>query len=113
MERYLVLRCRWFNVYLHRFLRSDMDRHCHDHPWSFVSFILTQGYIEHTMSEVKRQRPGSILLRPAEWLHWVELERPAWTCVVVFPKRREWGFATEKGWTRWQDYESEFPGACD
>lgn len=34
------------NIYLHRMLRSDDDRALHDHPWWFLSIILSGGYIE-------------------------------------------------------------------
>jgi hypothetical protein len=113
MVRYMLLRTRWFNLYLHNFLRSDADRHCHDHPWSFCSLILTEWYVEHTPNGERRFKPGSVLYHPAEWLHWVEVAKPMWTLVLVFPKRREWGFLTERGWIRWQKYEHSFPGACD
>lgn len=115
MVRYLVFRTPWFNVYLHNFLRSDADRHCHDHPWSFCSFILTGGYTEHTINGARKWQPGALLYRPAEWLHWVEITpgTQVWTLVVVLPKRREWGFLTEKGWLKWTEYEYNFPGACD
>jgi hypothetical protein len=34
-------------VKLHHILRSDEDRDCHDHPWSFLSIVLRGGYWEH------------------------------------------------------------------
>ena len=37
---WLIPRNRWFNVYLHLFLRSDDDRALHDHPWFNLSFLL-------------------------------------------------------------------------
>lgn len=47
----LLLRIKFINfpsfkVYLHIFFRSDQDRELHDHPWTFVSFILWRGYDE-------------------------------------------------------------------
>lgn len=37
-----------FNIYLHKFVRSDDDRALHDHPWSWnVSLILNGEYIEY------------------------------------------------------------------
>jgi len=113
MIRYLLLRTPLFSVYLHNFLRSDNDRHCHDHPWSFLSLILTGSYVEHTLTATKLYRAGAIRYRPAEWLHWVEVARPMWTLIVVSRKRREWGFLTERGWLPWERYEYEIPGGCD
>ena len=43
--RLYILRTPWFGVMLHKIMDDDPD--ClHDHPWSFVSFILKGGYEE-------------------------------------------------------------------
>lgn len=47
MERYYL--GKWFGRYryLHRFVRSDSERHLHDHPWPVAtSRVLTGRYIE-------------------------------------------------------------------
>lgn len=49
MERYWIIKySKWFpwSVRLHRILRSDNDRHLHDHPWRSISVILKGGYYE-------------------------------------------------------------------
>ena len=102
--RYFLLRTRWGNLYLHHFLRSDSDRHFHDHPWDFTSFLLG-GYIEHTPAGTFRRRRFSILHRPAEWKHWVEVPKPVWTLILVRRRRRQWGFWTERGWVQHRAYE--------
>jgi len=109
--RYFLIRSKYFGLYLHRLCRSDEDRALHDHPWTFVSVILTAGYIEHTPSGAKRQRPGAILYRPALWQHRLELTRPAWTLVFRFEKYREWGFHCPQGWMPW--YEFDKRGGCE
>lgn len=117
--RYFLLRCPFFGLYVHHFHRSDNDRHVHDHPWSFVTWLLSRGYWEHLPKfaeqpdgpQVRVWRPRfSVLWRPAEWQHWVEIERPVWTLVLRLRKRREWGFWTTKGWIDWQTYGREW---CD
>lgn len=90
MIRYFLLRTPWFNIYLHKFLRSD-ERTMHDHPWWFWSLVLCGWYIEHTPPMIfeylyagKRERcieqgkairryVGSLVYRPAKWAHRVEL----------------------------------------
>jgi hypothetical protein len=52
----------------------------------------------------------SVLYRPAEWQHWVEIIDPVWTLVFRFRRRREWGFVTERGWVDWMTYGKEL---CD
>lgn len=46
--RRFILRTPWGTVRLHNILRSDADRHLHDHPFDFVSFLLNGGYRETT-----------------------------------------------------------------
>lgn len=117
--RYYLLDCPLFALYVHRFHRSDHDRHVHDHPWSFFTLLLSGGYWEHLpkFAELPEgeqmrvwRRRFSILWRPAEWRHWVEIERPVWTLVLRLRRRRAWGFWTERGWVDWQTYGKEW---CD
>jgi hypothetical protein len=117
--RYYLLDSPWFALYVHHFHRSDHDRHVHDHPWSFVAFLLSGGYWEHLpkFAEIPDgeqirvwRRRFSVLWRPAEWQHWVEIKRPVWTLVLRLRRRRAWGFWTDKGWVDWQTYGKEW---CD
>lgn len=116
VTRYYLVETRAFAIYLHHLHTSDEDRALHDHPWSFVTCLLSSGYFEHTPS-VQRlgtvktwRRRFSILWRPAEWQHRLELVRPTWTLVLRFRRRREWGFETAKGWMDWRSYGKEW---CD
>lgn len=110
MDRW-VLGTPWFEIRLHHILRSDEDRDLHDHPWPFVSLILSGGYWEYRPSRepfcgVNRQwrRPWSIAYRRAEDAHRLKLTRPVWTLVFTGPRRRAWGFYTRRGWVHWRDY---------
>lgn len=124
--RYTLARTRLGNVYLHEFLRGDLDRCLHDHPWSFVTIVLRGGYREFVTPDAARcekirvrqpdddgfvptsvgiwRRPGSILYRPAEFAHRIEIDprmpRP-WSLVFTGPKKRLWGFHTNSGWKSW------------
>ena len=102
-------------VYLHRFHRSDADE-MHDHPWPFVSLILTGGYHEKTPAAgwadghgpTKRRwyGPGRILARPANWIHSVEVDPagpPVMTLIFRGPKQKSWGFfCSNKGFVPWR-----------
>jgi len=94
-----------FGIRLHQILKSDPGRIHHDHPFDFVSVILRGGYIEHTPQGVGRYEAGSVLVRPAESLHRLELIEPTWTLVFRGPYRRQWGFAK---WEHWQDYHARY-----
>ncbi len=116
MLRYWIFfkrRKHGINFRLHNILRSDNDRHQHNHPWFFISIILTGGYTEewterHADYDLERTEwhgPGSILFRKANHFHRVLMpEKETWTFVITFGKKQEWGFRTEKGFIGWREY---------
>ena len=105
---FLFPKNRWFNIYVHKFLRSDDDRALHDHPWWFISLILRGSYIERRISATddNTRRTGSIALRPASTLHRIELidNQPVWSLIITGPKCREWGFLCPQGWRHWVEF---------
>jgi hypothetical protein len=107
LERHWLLpRNRFFNVYVHRFLRSDDDRAMHDHPWINASWLLQGSYLEHTRTGVQRLVAGDRRLRlSGRFAHRVELDRgECWTLFVTGPRYRQWGFLCPKGWVHWKDF---------
>ncbi len=109
-QPYLIRRsiftCKYFAIKIHNILLSDYDCQ-HDHPWSFVTIILKGGYVEHTQNGSKVYGAGSILFRPSEFLHRLEIHQPVWSLVITFKKVREWGFKTPSGWVKWFNYDSK------
>lgn len=106
---------------VHHIALSDQDRELHDHPFDFVSFIVSGGYIEHTPQGRFVRKPGDFVVRRAEDTHRIELRKqalryedgkcvekievPAWTIVLRGPYRRDWGFITRPGvWIMWKDF---------
>ncbi len=114
-----ILRTPWGTLRIHHILRSDDDTHLHDHPFDFTSFLLSGGYIEETAhpeicdrkyARIPHVWPRfSIVRKRAEEAHRLVLTRPVWTFVVSGPKRRSWGFHTERGWVNHRDYLHLFP----
>ena len=114
MRRWRIVDLPWFGVRVHHIVRSDADRELHDHPFTFASLILTGGYYEHSLDGRRTwYGPGSVVIRSADNLHRLELvggidhERAAWTLVFRGPRRREWGFLTDRGWQNWQAFTDE------
>lgn len=118
---WIIPRNRFFNIYLHKFLRDDDDRALHDHPWVSLSIILRGGYIEHLPNGViKRRQAGQLVFRRAKQAHRIELyregvnscwirgnykdTRPAWTIFITGPRIRQWGFHCPQGWRHWKDF---------
>ena len=109
MERRWVFVCPWFSVRMHHILRSDIDRHMHDHPFNYMTIILKGGYWEHTPKGVSWVGKGSVRVRKAEALHRLELpkDETAWTLFFMGPRKRKWGFQTEEGWVDYETYLGE------
>jgi hypothetical protein len=115
-RHWLIPRNRFFNVYVHEFLRSDDDRAHHSHPWLFNASWLIHGYyIEHTIKE------GGLLVRTrrvvGDWKfrwgaapHRVELgtydAQPdaCWTVFITGPVVRQWGFYCPNRWVHWREF---------
>jgi hypothetical protein len=109
---WLIPRNRFFNVYLHWFLRSDDDRALHDHPWVNMSILLKGEYTEHTIAaggieSATVRRAGQVCLRTSgKHAHRIELTNgPCWTLFITGPVYRAWGFHCPKaGWVPWQKF---------
>jgi hypothetical protein len=108
-QRFRILALPWFAIYLHRILRSDQDRHFHDHPWSFLSIILWRGYTEQWVRspnwgdvKTRKVQPGSIVYHHYSDAHKITLakeNKSTWTLVFVGRRERDnWGYQTENGW---------------
>jgi hypothetical protein len=105
MERWFVIpKNRFFNIYLHRFLRSDDDRALHDHPWWNISILLLGKYTEHTIDaggihHREERVAGAVKCRGAKSAHRIELtDGYCWSLFITGPVVREWGFHCPTGW---------------
>ena len=119
LERYyLFLKDRKklpFNVFLHKFLRSDPDD-VHDHPWPYATLILKGGYWEwlpqfnsvgEKVGEIAVWRkPGSFRWCGANSYHRIELDPDVecWTLFMPGPQRRDWGFLVKNQWVQHEQY---------
>ena len=106
---HIIPRNRWFNIYLHKFLRDDDDRAMHDHPWYSVSLLVKGQYIEQTDAGRKLFKVPRIIFRSATYKHRIELidNKPTWTIFITGPMIREWGFHCPKGWVHWKSFVSK------
>lgn len=50
--RYYLVRSKYFNIFIHQFLRSDRDD-LHDHPWDFCTYLVRGSYVERKWNEKK------------------------------------------------------------
>jgi hypothetical protein len=117
MERW-ALRTFLGHLRIHKITASDdPSQPFHDHPMSFVSLILTGGYLELRPGRCAREFfSGDINFCRAEEAHCLLLRKGAlpvrddgpvettWTLVVSGRPYRDWGFLTEDGWVGHEDY---------
>jgi hypothetical protein len=125
LTRYTLLSCRWFQLCVHVFHRSDSPE-LHDHPWNFWTLPLRHGYqeyVQHSPTDVRVHtvKPWRLYYRPATYAHRVLLhsvydvtadaltvtKKEAVTLVLMTKRRREWGFFTRNGWQQWMAYFTE------
>lgn len=113
MRWWVIPRNRFFNVYLHHFMRSDDDRALHDHPWWNLSILLRGEYTEHTIAaggvnQAVIRRAGQFKFRGAKSAHRIELHNgPCWTLFLTGPTLRTWGFHCPRGWRPWKEFVSD------
>ena len=122
LERYYLFlkdRTRFpFNVFLHRFLKSDPDD-VHDHPWPYATLILKGGYWEwrpqfnakgEKIAEFATWRgAGSFRTCGATSYHRIELDPniECWTLFMPGPQQRDWGFLSKGKWIQHEEYLTE------
>ena len=115
MNRWWIRKHRpggWWSARIHQILRSDLDRHQHDHPWPYITIILAGGYWEERPDwAMKWHGPGSILIRKATDRHRLIVPDGAtcWTLFIMGKWRQTWGFYTEAGKVPYTEYSSTFP----
>ena len=103
LVRYSLFSCRSFAVKVHHILISDDD--ClHDHPWAFITLLLSGGYGEQSEKGYRYFKRFSLLFRKAQYKHALVIFKPVWTLVITFKRRREWGFWNSMGFTPWYKY---------
>jgi len=134
LVRYYVFQSNRFNVFIHRFMRSDRDD-LHDHPWDFATYLVSGAYTEKRWDHKEQdvvythrlnledvgygpEKMNRLVFRKAEDQHMVmtdreyamsEIEQAPLTICVTGRTRREWGFVSESNcqgrtWIPWRRY---------
>lgn len=110
---WMIPRNRFFNVYVHVFLRDDDDRALHDHPWASLS-LLCRGKLKEFYKDPDTEHTiwrflvaGNWSYRSAKLAHRLEVPEqnlPPVTVFITGPRIREWGFHCPQGWKHWKDF---------
>ena len=82
-----------FSIRIHHWLASDDQRHHHDHPWWFVTWVLKGTYTDICADRRDMLTAGSIRFRSALHRHTVLVPSTGcWTLLVTGRSVRHWGF---------------------
>lgn len=128
VSRLRLVQTPWFGVYVHVIHRPDVDPDPHDHPWPFVSVVLSGWYLEE-LSDTPAWYDGSLLASPRGWrVHKPLRPRimrrrrahriidthggPVWTLCVIGRDRGDWSFWTPEGRVPWREYREAIRGAA-
>lgn len=124
MERYWLIPYEWkwpFSVRLHYIATGDNDRHLHDHPWAFISFILRGWYVEERPITRRKCFDGQFETTVAKfrgvrswaWRWATDRHRISsisgpgvWTLFISFNYMHWWGFYTPMGKIYYMDYDT-------
>lgn len=109
-----------YKAMVHYFPPEVDDKDPHDHPRSFLTFVLSGGYMDQHWPEgggdpeIEIVAAPAIRLRRAEHMHIVETMpgTGCWTVVVMGPPKRAWGFLRldSNKWWPWERYVQKFGG---
>lgn len=104
LERYYIGERNGVQEWLHRFLRSDSERHLHSHPWDADSTILCGWYEEQVRLDsgyvfTATRYPGDIVTITTDRVHRiVDAEPNTWTHMRVYAGREPtWHFIDDEG----------------
>ena len=89
-----------FNIYIHKIIASDSVDY-HDHPSSYLSFILYGGIWENTPRVRYWRGIFDFQFFRAEYTHRIELDKKHPMCVelcIPFFRKRQWGFIADGYW---------------
>lgn len=114
--RIRIIQTPWFGIYLHDIFEPDDDRGPHNHPWSFLSFVLKGWYREYyienpeskTGVEVNTWDRFSIHRMDKNSAHRItECSEGLKTLIFTGPRTKGWGFYIDGKFIPWQEYHED------
>ncbi len=98
-RRWRLIETKFFRFYIHQIFESDRDAHMHSHPWNFLSFVLSGGYVEkHGLAQYRVVTRFKFNFHTASDYHKLTLiYRPTVSAFFAFGKYRPWGYQTSEG----------------
>lgn len=83
----------FFSIRIHHWLSSDDQRHFHDHPWWYLSWVIKGSYTDITPDGQTERKRWSLKLFSASHQHTVKISKAGcWTILLTGREKRVWGF---------------------
>jgi len=110
-ERWAIVECEKFSIYIHRIHKEDKDEDLHNHPWNFASLILKGSYVEEHLpfdypewwhcpipTNTRLKKFFSFSKGDRGFYHKIKkIEKgPVWSLFFTWGKHEEWGYWVEK-----------------
>lgn len=94
------------SIRVHHILRRDLDRHPHNHPWTFRSILLRGWYIEERNGVERALIAGDTYRCDDTEFHRIKHvgEGGVWTLFISGPYQHTWGFQTDDGFVPYKGY---------
>lgn len=107
--RWRIIQTPWFAIYLHKINTPDSRPTLHDHPWSFIAFVLKGGgywekRLDKSTLEVVDRRVRRINIMRREDYHYIKSipsGKSVWTLLLVGARRQTWGYLRPTVTTGW------------
>lgn len=94
------------SIRVHHILRRDLDRHPHNHPWTFRSIVLRGWYVESRNGRVQTVAEGDTYRCNDTDFHRITQvsDGGVWTLFITGRKMHSWGFKTPEGFVPHWEY---------
>ena len=111
-RRYRIFETPWLSLFLHKIYQSDMDCSPHNHPWSFINFVLRGSYLEEVWDAKEDRwffshRVLNFGIRRRHQFHRnTVIEGPVVSLFLTGPRsKEEWGYLhSSLGFMNHKDY---------
>lgn len=94
------------SIRVHHILRRDLDRHPHNHPWTFRTILLRGWYIEERGGLERAYIGGDTYRCESDDFHRVKHvgDGGVWALFISGKYQHTWGFQTEDGFVPHKEY---------
>lgn len=94
------------SIRIHHILRRDLDRHPHNHPWSWRSLVMRGWLVEERDGNERAVLAGDTYRCDDTDFHRITHVSGGgvWTLFITGRKMHSWGFKTDAGFVNWREY---------